>query len=1038
MKKRLILTLSFIMMILFVLPFGNVNVKAADERRVVYIAGYEISGYPGTFKTITDEDFGGHGIVEGTIEYSVYNGSSSNYPYIKMDGFKFNFERAKELGVEIPSTFIRSNVNVYLTIVGNCSFSHETLAQNGIVLTDGASLEIHTYSSWDETDILDIQVQYFPLYVEGNVVIDEPNLQLRSYKNYATAVAGGIAEWNESKKTFDFLSCKYGTYTDYKTHTTKTYYNGLDLSKMTQNSTFTIADSNYPYGSTIKFLQPGEPDGYYSTHPEIIVASGDVNIANYDSTSLDISSEDIYAKIISGKSVNIMGNLTINPGYIKAKENITVYDGAVVRCHAATSGTLDAGETIKINNAKVLADIECDSHNWCRDYSSDIIKAKNIVIKKYSELIVSTGGIGINASESIYIEDSEVYVSANNQSGTDDGGWDIILMTAINIDIISSNVETNLKNYCYSYFGMTQAISAESLTITNNSVVNASVEASDSHGDYDSTLCAIKADKIKVTDNSVLEAYNNKRHAIESDTTIYIDSSQIIAKTDGEGEYSNAINAPGIKGDYSVLSGNNSSNTTPGLNDESSYIEIYTANFIKLKPVINGSVVISSNVIRPSGEAHKGDVISFILLPEEGYVVDTINVYNYNDINEIVSLNNNSFIMPGFDVGVEVTFKKLPVVVLQYEETSEDLSVESSEVPEAKPIAGKVFMGWYDDEECTVPHDFANPLTDGVTLYAKYEAMPEGVGDITNVIEATKTELKVLIDDKEDTEAIEKKIIELKLLISSLRDNMNTQNELLKEEINKIINETNDTITKAYQEAINNSEGKLKQLIDDKANSSDVNNQIAELKRLIDGVKDYVDAQELINKNEINQTINTATTTITNAYKEEIKNVKEELQKLIDSKADSETVLNTITTLQNAISSLEEMKNNYVDADVKLKAELEVIIEQAKLEAIESAKGYIPYIGTNGNWWISDKDTGVKATGNVGETGVGISKIEKTETNKNVDTYTITMTDGSVHIFTVTNGNTLTYIIPIVISVIALLTNIAFIVLILKKKKEIQ
>lgn len=1030
MKKRLILTLSFIMMILFVLPFGNVNVKAANTSGTVYILGEECY-FNRTYKKITfnDDSFGGKGIMEGTITYEASNGSS--FPYIQLQDFKFDFKKAKEEGVDIPSTFIRSNVDIAIQVVGECSFSHETLAQNGIVLTDGASLRLYSYSSWDTVNSLDIQVQYFPLYIEGNVEIKETNLKLRSYKNYAVAVAGGIAEWNEDAKTFDFLSCNYAT-----TYKGVTYYNGLDLSKMTQNSTFTISSSNSQYGSTIKFLQPGEPDGYYSKHPEIIVASGDVNIVNNDSTSLDISSENIYAKIISGKSVNIMGNLTINPGCILAKENINVCDGAEVRCHAATSCTLDAGETIKINNAKVLADIECDNHNWCRDYSSDIIKAKNIVIKKYSELIVSTGGIGLNASESINIEDSEVYVSANNQSGTDDSGWDIILMTAINIDIKSSNVEANIIDNCYSYMGMTYAITAETLTITNNSVVNASVKANDRHGSYDSILSTIKADKIEVTDNSVLDAYNNKRYAIESDTTIYVDSSQIIAKTDGEGEYSNAINVPGIKGDYSVLSGNNSSNATPGLNEGSSYIEIYTANFIKLKPVINGSVIISSNVIRPSGEAHKGDLVKIIILPDEGYMLDTINVYNKNDNTEIVTVTDNSFIMPGFDVEIEVTFKKLVDVVLQYGDTSENVFIESTKVPTPKTVEGKVFMGWYVDEECSTLYDFSTPLTNGTKLYAKYEAIPEGVGNIAEAIEAAKTELKGLIDDKADNKEVERKIAELRVLISSIKNQVNNQNDILKEEVNNIINEATNSITNAYQEAINNSEEQLKQLINDKASSSEVNNKVEELKTLIDSVKEYANTQDTNIKVEINQTISSATSTITNAYQEAIKNAKEELQKLIDSKADSETVFNAITELQNSITSLEEIKNNYIEADNNLKIELEAIIEKAKLEAIESAKGYIPYIGTNGNWWIGNKDTGVDASG---KTGVGIEKIEKTETKKNVDTYTITLTDGSIHSFTVTNGNTITYIVPIIISVISLFANVALILfLVFKKKKETE
>ncbi|MGN1373220.1 MAG: hypothetical protein ACI4VK_04130 [Candidatus Coproplasma sp.] len=51
--------------------------------------------------------------------------------------------------------------------------------------------------------------------------------------------------------------------------------------------------------------------------------------------------------------------------------------------------------------------------------------------------------------------------------------------------------------------------------------------------------------------------------------------------------------------------------------------------------------------------------------------------------------------------------------------------------------------------------------------------------------------------------------------------------------------------------------------------------------------------------------------------------------------------------------------------------------------------------------WTS---TGVKATGATGATGNGIEKIELTKTEGNVDTYTITFTDSTTFVFTVTNG----------------------------------
>ncbi len=78
--------------------------------------------------------------------------------------------------------------------------------------------------------------------------------------------------------------------------------------------------------------------------------------------------------------------------------------------------------------------------------------------------------------------------------------------------------------------------------------------------------------------------------------------------------------------------------------------------------------------------------------------------------------------------------------------------------------------------------------------------------------------------------------------------------------------------------------------------------------------------------------------------------------------------------------------------------------------------GNTPYIGENGHWWIGDTDTGVNAkgdkgdkgdtgaTGSSGKDGVSVVSIKKTSSSGNVDTYTITYSDGSTSTFTVTNG----------------------------------
>lgn len=74
--------------------------------------------------------------------------------------------------------------------------------------------------------------------------------------------------------------------------------------------------------------------------------------------------------------------------------------------------------------------------------------------------------------------------------------------------------------------------------------------------------------------------------------------------------------------------------------------------------------------------------------------------------------------------------------------------------------------------------------------------------------------------------------------------------------------------------------------------------------------------------------------------------------------------------------------------------------------SLQSTKGNAP---TNTTYWqlIAEKgtkgDTG--ATGQTGAAGNGISSVAKTSTSSNVDTYTITYTNGTTTTFDVTNAN---------------------------------
>jgi hypothetical protein len=70
----------------------------------------------------------------------------------------------------------------------------------------------------------------------------------------------------------------------------------------------------------------------------------------------------------------------------------------------------------------------------------------------------------------------------------------------------------------------------------------------------------------------------------------------------------------------------------------------------------------------------------------------------------------------------------------------------------------------------------------------------------------------------------------------------------------------------------------------------------------------------------------------------------------------------------------------------------------------DGVDGVTPNIGVNNNWWINGVDTGVRAVGQDGQDGVGITSVTLTSTVGLVKTYTILFTNLTTTTFTVTDG----------------------------------
>ena len=76
-------------------------------------------------------------------------------------------------------------------------------------------------------------------------------------------------------------------------------------------------------------------------------------------------------------------------------------------------------------------------------------------------------------------------------------------------------------------------------------------------------------------------------------------------------------------------------------------------------------------------------------------------------------------------------------------------------------------------------------------------------------------------------------------------------------------------------------------------------------------------------------------------------------------------------------------------------------------DGADGQDGITPTIGDNGNWYLGETDTGVKAKGENGNDGKGIKSISRTSGTGaagTTDTYTITYTDDATSTYTVYNG----------------------------------
>ena len=126
--------------------------------------------------------------------------------------------------------------------------------------------------------------------------------------------------------------------------------------------------------------------------------------------------------------------------------------------------------------------------------------------------------------------------------------------------------------------------------------------------------------------------------------------------------------------------------------------------------------------------AKKDEIVTLTAKPNEGYDLDKLTVKD-KDGQEVNVGEGNTFIMPASDVTVTATFKKAAVIyTVKFEADGGSPEPAEQKIEEGKKAdkpadpakEGYKFVDWYTEAECINRFDFATPISQNITLYARY------------------------------------------------------------------------------------------------------------------------------------------------------------------------------------------------------------------------------------------------------------------------------------------------------------------------------
>lgn len=210
------------------------------------------------------------------------------------------------------------------------------------------------------------------------------------------------------------------------------------------------------------------------------------------------------------------------------------------------------------------------------------------------------------------------------------------------------------------------------------------------------------------------------------------------------------------------------------------------------------------------------------------------------------------------------------------------------------------------------------------------------VNEATRLVQEAENRLNTLIANKADASTLANAITTLQNTVAELelvKTNYAAADTQLRDDLEAQITTAQSSAVNAARLLVEAAKSELNATINQKADISTVNAKINNLQNAVNAlesvVNDYASADSKL-KTELEAQISSAQNAAVDAAKLLIEDAKNALNVAIEQKADTKTVNAAIENLQNAIDSLEAIKDDYATADSALKTELEDKISSAQ------------------------------------------------------------------------------------------------------------